>query len=79
MATHPLERFALNKRVATCTAIVRRLVKIVQAEYVLNNPRIPRRRPIANQRVRALHGDGQVEDEAAYDIDAKSKLPTVFY
>ncbi len=58
---------------------MRRLVKAAQAEYVLNNPRKPRRRPIANQRVRALHGEGQVEDEDAYDIDTKSKLLTEFY
>ncbi len=57
MATHPLARFALNRRVAKCRAIVRKFIKAARAEFVLNNPRIQRRRPVAQQRIRALQGE----------------------
>ncbi len=57
MSTDGLERFFLNRRVGRCRRRVRRLTAIANAEFTINNPRMPRRRTKGTQqRSRALRG-----------------------
>ena len=44
MSTDGLERFYLNRRVERCRRKVRRLTATANAEFIINNPRMPRRR-----------------------------------
>ena len=78
MCADPLARFALNNRVNTCRAKVRALVKIAQAEIVLSNPRMPRRRIVAQHRIRALRGTEEGAEDI-FDVEQKGKLLTDFY
>ena len=58
MSTDGLERFFLNRRVGRCRRRVRRLTAIANAEFTINNPRMPRRRTKGTQqRSRALRWD----------------------
>ena len=70
LAHEPIERFALNKRVTRCRGIVRSLIKVAQAEIVLNNPRMPRRKVVVQHRVRTLRSN---EEDAEDAIDGEEK------
>ena len=70
LAHDPIERFALNKRVTKCRSLVRTLIKVAQAEIVLNNPRVPRRKVVAQHRVRTLRG---TEADAEDTIDGEKR------
>ena len=78
MCADPLARFALNNRVSKCRATVRALLKIAQAEIVLNNPRMPRRRLVAQHRIRALRGTEEGAEDI-FDAEQKGKLLSDFY
>ena len=78
MAAHPLARFALNKRVTKCRAKVRTSVNIAQAEFVLNNPIMPRRRLVVQHRIRALKGTEEGAQDI-FDAEQKGRLLTYFY
>ena len=78
MAAHPLARYDLNKRVCSCRIKVRTLELIAQAELILNNPRMPRRRPVAQQRIRSLRGTEEGAEDI-FEADKKGKMLTDFY
>ena len=72
-----LTRFILNRRVSRCRDKVRKSTAMARAEFVLNNPRLPRQKS-AQQRTRALRGleEGAVD---TFDREETGRLLTEFY
>ena len=74
MSTDGLERSFSNRRVGRCRRRVRRLTAIANAEFIINNPRMPRRRTKGTQqRSRALRGTEEGTDDTCI-IEEKKTL-----
>ena len=78
MSMHPLAGLALSNRVVQCIARLRTLASVAQAEFVFNNPRMPRRRIVAQHRIRALRGTEEGAEDN-FDAEQRGKLLTDFY
>ncbi len=73
-----MARLYLHRWVYRCRRTVRNLTSTKEAEYVINNPRAPRRRKGGKQTIRGL-GSGAVGEEVSFDPEYKSNLLTVFF
>jgi hypothetical protein len=63
--------FYLHRWVYRCRRTVRDLTSTKEAEYVINNPRAPRRRKGGKQTIRGL-GSGAVGEEVSFNPEHKS-------
>ncbi len=73
-----MARFYLHRVVYRCQRKVRALTSIKEAEFVINNPRAPRRKKGAKQLIRGL-GSGVPGEAVSFDPDYKGALLTEFY
>ena len=79
MTADPLTRFLLNRWVVKCRRRVRRLIAIARSEFILSNPRLPRRtKKGSQQRTRPLSGVEEGAEDTG-DSAEKGALLTDFY